>query len=82
MKESRRPVRGGISGHAEYIPELGPEPSAPLSVGSRRRAGYSAEPVSAGGEEVCRKAALNGSGTAYFTPSLLYLGKAFFCLPK
>ena len=82
MKESRRPVRGGISGHAEYIPELGPEPSAPLSVGSRRRAGYSAEPVSAGGEEVCRKAALNGSGTAYFTPSLLYLGKAFVCLPK
>ena len=57
-------VQGSVGGYAEYIPELGPQRRFSRSVGGRRYAGYSVQPVSAGGEEVCRKAALNGSGTA------------------
>ena len=73
-------MQGGIGGHAEYIPEHGPQRDF-SSVGSRRYAGYSVQPVSAGGKEVCRKAALNGSGTACFTPSL-QMGRCFLYLPE
>ena len=60
--ESCRSVQGSFSGQMEYIPEHGPEQHR--SVGRRRYAGYSAAPVLAGNEEVFRKEALNGSGTA------------------
>ena len=76
-QESCRLVQGSIGRHAEYIPEHGPKrDSSP--VGSRRYAGYSVQPVSAGGKEVCRKAALNGSGTACFHAFLFLYRRAFF----
>ncbi len=55
-------------------------PNEAFPVDGRRYAGYSVQPVSAGGEEVCRKAALNGSGTACFTPSRNKGGR--FILPS
>ena len=61
-EESCRKVRGSIDKPAEYIPEHGPERLK--QVGRRRYAGYSVQPVSAGGKEAFRKGALNGSGTA------------------
>ena len=60
--ESRRSVQGGIGFCAQYIPEHDPEQLT--SVGDRRYAGYSVQPVPAGGKEAFRKGALNGSGTA------------------
>lgn len=48
VSENRRSVRGGSERQAEYIPEH--DPQRPCgSVGGRRYAGYSVQPVSAGG---------------------------------
>lgn len=48
VSENRRSVQGGSERQAEYIPEH--DPQRPCgSVGGRRYAGYSVQPVSAGG---------------------------------
>ena len=49
VSENRRSVQGGSERQAEYIPEHDPQRPPCGSVGGRRYAGYSVQPVSAGG---------------------------------